>query len=235
MRHDMGRTMQTVLSVVESMGYRPFHAVLNASHYGCPTSRRRTYIVAFRDDLCVSSFDFPDPTMETVSLKDALLPDDETGDYVVCPPHEYRHRQTQALPNANGRSLLRPIRVGEVDGRNGQGYRVYSEFGHAVTICARAGGLGAKAGLYLVNGKVRRPTPRECARVMGFPDSFGFPVSDTQAYRQIGNSVAVPVVRMILEKALATAGLIGRRERSFASTTPSGAPPTDAAPGSPHA
>ena len=65
---------------------------------------------------------------------------------------------------------------------------------------AYGGGAASKTGAYLVDGKIRKLTPRECARVMGFPDSYKIPVTDSQAYKQFGNSVAVPVIQAIAEK-----------------------------------
>jgi DNA (cytosine-5)-methyltransferase 1 len=70
----------------------------------------------------------------------------------------------------------------------------------SATICANGGGLAAKTGAYLINNNPRKLTPRECARLQGYPDSFIIPVSDTQAYKQFGNSVTVNVVKAIAQK-----------------------------------
>ena len=70
--------------------------------------------------------------------------------------------------------------------------------GHAITLSAYGGGAGSKTGLYLVNGKIRKLSPRECARVQGFPDDFILNSSDIQSYKQFGNSVSVNVLQHIL-------------------------------------
>jgi site-specific DNA-cytosine methylase len=95
-----------------------------------------------------------------------------------------------------------PKQIGEV-GKGGQGNRIYDANGIAITQSAQSGGMGSKTGLYWVNTRLRKLTPRECARLQGFPDWFEFPVSDTQAYKQMGNAVTVNVVREIGKELLA--------------------------------
>ena len=95
---------------------------------------------------------------------------------------------------------LRPLRVGTV-GKGGQGERIYSVKGHAVTLSAFGGGVGAKTGMYLVDGKPRRLHPEECRRVMTFPKGFKLHPKRNVCYKQFGNSVAVKVVRLIFEQA----------------------------------
>ena len=91
----------------------------------------------------------------------------------------------------------RPLRIGTV-GKGGQGERVYSPKGHAITLSAFGGGIGAKTGMYLVDGLVRRLHPEECRRLMGFPEGFRLHPRRNVCYKQFGNSVAVPVVREIV-------------------------------------
>jgi len=90
----------------------------------------------------------------------------------------------------------KPIQIGKVN-KGGQGERIYHPFGHAVTLSAFGGGVGAKTGLYFINGKIRRLTPRECARIQGFPDDFILHDSKNECYKQFGNSVAINVVEAI--------------------------------------
>ena len=93
--------------------------------------------------------------------------------------------------------LNKPIQIGKVN-KGGQGERIYHTLGHAITLSAYGGGAGSKTGLYLVNGKIRKLSPRECARVQGFPDDFILNSSDIQSYKQFGNSVSVNVLQHIL-------------------------------------
>ncbi len=93
--------------------------------------------------------------------------------------------------------LNKPIQIGKVN-KGGQGERIYHPLGHAITLSAYGGGVGSKTGLYLVNGKIRKLSPRECARVQGFPENFILNSSDIQSYKQFGNSVSVNVLQHIL-------------------------------------
>lgn len=198
-RHDNGRTLDVVVKTLDEMGYNVFHQVLNASFYGCPTARQRIYFVCFRKNLGIASFEFPSPTNEPVKLSDVLLPDGETKRYVINGRNDVRLIRKEAQSNLFGEYPLKPIRVGVI-GNGGQGERVYNPLGHAITLSAYGGGVASKTGAYLINGKVRKLAPRECARVMGFPDDFKIPVNDAQAYKQFGNSVAVPVLKKIFEQ-----------------------------------
>ena len=204
MSHDNGRTLATIVGALEEIGYRvTTPKVLNASLYGCPTTRERVFIVAIRSDLSATSFRFPEPTNEPVCLADKLLPDSETDRWVVSGRNVFI--DTDAVTRAAGKVALEPVRVGLVDDRNAQGYRIYGAFGHAITLCAHGGGIGAKTGLYWINDRVRRLDPRECLRVMGYPDSFVIPpsVKPEQVRTLTGNSVVVPLVRRVYESILA--------------------------------
>ena len=88
------------------------------------------------------------------------------------------------------------IRIGTV-GKGGQGERIYSPKGIAITLSAHGGGVFAKTGGYLINGKTRKLHPRECARIMGYPDSYLIHPSSSQAYKQFGNSVVVPLIKEV--------------------------------------
>ena len=90
----------------------------------------------------------------------------------------------------------RPIQIGYIN-KNRQGERIYSTKGTAVTLTANGGGKFSKTGGYLVDGKIRKLTPRECARLMGFPEEFKICESNNQAYKQFGNSVVVDVIQYI--------------------------------------
>lgn len=203
-RHDRGRTLRLVRETLEGLGYRVFHQVLNSSYYGAATVRERIYIVGFRDDLGVAEFNFPPPTNEPVKLKDYLESDDLTEKYVIK-RDDVRIDKPLPKPDIFGGYPLRPIRIGTIN-NGGQGERIYSDLGHAITLSAYGGGVASKTGAYLVNDKIRKLSPRECARVMGFPDDFDIPVNDAQAYKQFGNSVVIPVIKKIFEKIISTLG-----------------------------
>lgn len=188
---------------LEGIGYRVFCEVIGAGLHGARTVRERAYLVCVRKDLGITTFEFPKPTFEPLRLADVLLPDSETDACVVDDPRIVI--DTDAVAGAEREPPLGLMQVGGVydaDGKAAQGNRVYHPRGLAVTFCASSGGLGASTGLYLINGRVRTLHPRECARAMGFPDSFVLPpsVSAEQARRLFGNSVVVPVVRRIFDR-----------------------------------
>ena len=93
----------------------------------------------------------------------------------------------------------KPLRIGIVN-KGGQGERIYSPYGTAITLSAYGGGAGAKTGLYKINGVIRKLAPRECARLMGFPDKYKIAENDNVAYKQFGNSVVVDVLRAIISE-----------------------------------
>ena len=195
-RHDKGRTLATILRILEDLDYDVYYETLNASHYGVPQSRERVYIVGFRGDLRMKFFAFPNPSFKKIYLKDIIQTDADDNEYVV------KRRDVKFWDKVQKPSL-HPIQIGIIN-KGGQGERIYSIEGHAVTLSAYGGGAASKTGAYLVDGKIRRLTPRECARVQGFPDSFKLPTTKAQAYKQFGNSVPVPVVKAIMKEILDT-------------------------------
>jgi DNA (cytosine-5)-methyltransferase 1 len=196
-RHDEGRTLQTVESVLQALGYTVFHQVLNASHFGVPQKRERIYILAFRNDLGIQQFRFPTSAHEPKRLIDACLPDTETNAYVIQRDDIQMKASVNVEPDMLGNYPQKPIRIGTVN-KGGQGERIYHPYGHAVTLSAYGGGVGAKTGLYLINDRIRRLAPRECARISGFPDTFQLSPNRNVSYRQFGNTVVVNVLHAIL-------------------------------------
>lgn len=191
-RHDGGRTLKVVQSTMEGLGYFFYWKVLSARDYGVPQKRERVYMVCFRKDLFGGAdFEFPKPFPLTRHVEDFLLPEsDETAAL-------YDERYPMLLnPKKEDKPSSRPIKLGIVN-KGGQGERVYSAKGIAVTLSAYGGGVFAKTGGYLVNGRPRRLHPRECARLMGYPDSYKISKRPNQAYKQFGNSVVVDVLQLI--------------------------------------
>ena len=206
MSHNGGQTMRVTRKLLNEAGYEVFFKVLNASNFGIPQKRERLYFVCFRKDLGVSDFQFPEPIRSDVAVEDVLFP---AHDPLLEGLFIKREDLTlvKELPQCRE---SRPIRIGTV-GKGGQGERVYSPKGHAITLSAFGGGIGAKTGMYLVEGRIRRLHPRECARLMGFPESFQLHERRNVCYKHFGNSVVIPVVQKIfeeIEKSLSEAHLI---------------------------
>lgn len=204
--HDKGRTLKKILQVLDEIGYSAYHQILNASLYGVPQARERVYFVCFRKNLNIPHYSFPEPTMERVSLNDVLEHDADTAQFVISRPDITISKDESTIEDDSiGASLLKPIRIGTIN-KGGQGERIYSPKGHAITLSAYGGGAAGKTGAYLVNKKIRQLTPRECLRAQGFPEEYQFPkeASKSQAYKMCGNSVSVPVLSHIYHSILET-------------------------------
>lgn len=188
--HDNGKTLAVVKATMSELGYS-FHAsVLNAVDFGIPQKRERIYMVCFRNDIDDQYFSFPKPFKLEKHVEDFLLDDEITKDLIVN-RDDIIYNDTIDNKYSN-----KAIRLGIVN-KGGQGERIYSTKGIAITFSAYGGGVFSKTGGYLVNGVPRKLHPRECARLMGFPDTFKITSSRTQAYKQFGNSVVVSVLKYI--------------------------------------
>jgi DNA (cytosine-5)-methyltransferase 1 len=212
-KHDQGKTLKTVLNILEELNYKVFYQVLNASDYGLPQNRERIFLVCFRKDLHINSFKFPPPTYEKVSLYD-FLEDNPIDAKIINRNDIVFTKNYEPQVNLFGELDLpnKPIQVGYVN-KGGQGERIYSPYGHAITLSAYGGGAGAKTGLYYIDGKIRKLSPRECARLQGFPDDFKIISSISQSYKQFGNTVAVNVLKAIISNIYVT-GCFGNREKT---------------------
>ncbi len=197
--HDGGRTLSVVEKTMKKLGYTFFHDILNAADYGIPQSRNRVYMLAFRKDLGVDKFIFPKPVPLKKRVKNILLPKEITSKYEIV-------RDDVIMKQINEKKSTKPLRLGIVN-KGGQGERIYSTLGTAITLSAYGGGVGAKTGIYLVDDKLRRLAPRECARLTGFPDKFKIANNDNIAYKQFGNSVVVDVLQYIIEEIINIGGV----------------------------
>lgn len=189
--HDGGKTLEVVKGTMEELGYVFHQRVLNSVDYGIPQKRERIYMVCFRKDLFVKNFIFPKTVKLTKHVEDYLLKDLSLTEhlYVNRVDTYYNDLKDDIYSNKS-------IRLGIVN-KGGQGERIYSTKGIAITFSAYGGGVFAKTGGYLVNGKPRRLHPRECARLMGYPDSYKISPKPNQAYQQFGNSVVIDVLQYI--------------------------------------
>ncbi len=189
--HDNGRTLEVVRGTMEELGYQFHEKVLNSVNYGIPQKRERIYMVCFRNDLNINQFSYPSPFKLKKHVEDFLLDDEEMVKSLFVT------RQDTYLNGKNDDVYSdKPIRLGIVN-KGGQGERIYSTKGIAITLSAYGGGVFSKTGGYLINGKTRKLHPRECARIMGFPDNYIISDSMNQAYKQFGNSVVVDVLQLI--------------------------------------
>jgi len=208
--HDKRRTMRIISNSLEEIGYRVRSKVLNASNYGVPQSRERTFTVCVRNDVNPrTEYEFPKPTFEDIRLLDILVPPEEASKFEID-FLKFRGAITYDVDPPKFSAAKCPIRIGQINSGR-QGERVYHPDGHSITLSSGGGGIGAKTGLYKVGNVVRRLTPKECARLTGLPEDFIMHDSPNQCYAQFGNSVVVDVVQRVVEE-LTKQGFLGSME-----------------------
>jgi len=194
-RHDKGRTFDVICRILrEELGYELHTRIINARHF-LPQNRERIVLVGFRDG---SAFDWSDlelPPEGNTRMRSVLHPEDGRED----PEAHYTTGDLAVVSSKYTLSdhlwkYLRNYADKHRAAGNGFGYGLVGAGDTCRTLSARYYKDGSEILVNQGDGRnPRRLTPRECARLMGFPDSFRIPVSDTQAYKQFGNSVAVPV------------------------------------------
>lgn len=198
--HDRGRTFGVIKKTFENLGYKVFDSVLNSKDFGVPQNRERIYIVAFRNDIAPDDFFFPKATDNTKRIRDILEKKPVPAKYYLSDVYLETLRKHKARHAAKG---------------NGFGYEIRSWDGISGAIVC--GGMGRERNLLIdkrqkdltptthIKGEVnkegvRKMTPREWARLQGFPDTFKFTVADVHLYKQFGNSVTVNVIEEIAKK-----------------------------------
>lgn len=208
--HDKGKTLSTILKTLrEDLNYYvPEPKIINAKDFGLPQNRERIYIVAFRKDVVSSGFLYPEP----LNIKTSFLDVKEKN--IVSVKYYLSTQYLTTLENHKARH--------ESKG-NGFGYEIIKDDQCANTIMV--GGMGRERNLVIddrltdftpvtkIKGEVnrlgiRRMTPREWARLQGFPDDFDIVVSDAAAYKQFGNSVAIPAIEATAKKIIETLNIV---------------------------
>ncbi|HEX3986810.1 MAG TPA: DNA (cytosine-5-)-methyltransferase [Acidobacteriaceae bacterium] len=196
--HDQGRTFRVIRQTLEEeLGYQISFRVLDAAHF-VPQHRERILIAGFREATPFSLDDLPLPDAG-VKLRAVLHP--ENGSEAAEEPYTLAPRASVNPKYTLTQHLWRYLQNYAAKHRaagNGFGYGLVDGDSIARTLSARYYKDGSE--ILVSRGPRRSPrrlTPRECARLMGFPDTYRIPVSDTQAYKQFGNSVAVPVIAAV--------------------------------------
>ncbi len=180
--HDKGNTFKVVKESLENLGYTVSAKVLNAKDFGVPQNRERIYIIALLNS---EEFSYPSP-LNTETKLGNILDDNVDKKYTISDKLWAGHQRRKREHQAKG---------------NGFGYSLFNESSlYTSTISARYYKDGSEILIAQKGLNPRKITPREAARLQGFPEDFKIPVSDTQAYRQFGNSVAVPVIEALAKK-----------------------------------
>ena len=183
--HDGHITFRVIRDTLEALGYHFRHRVIDAQTW-VPQHRERTFMVCLhRDVFGDDAFEFPEPPLglPRPTIRDILDPE---------PPEKYRLSQHLW-------DYLQAYSAKHRAAGNGFGYGLVGPDSVSRTLSARYHKDGSEILVRTDRSTPRRLTPRECARLMGFPDTFIIPVSDTQAYRQFGNSVVMPVVAYLAQ------------------------------------
>jgi len=195
--HDKGRTFKVITQTFENLGYKVFSKVLNSKDFGVPQNRERIYIVAFRNDISPADFAFPESTDSSKRLIDIREKEAVPAKYYLSETYMDTLIRHKARHAAKG---------------NGFGYEIRDWDGIAGAIVC--GGMGRERNLVIdkrqtnlvptthIKGEInkdgiRKMTPREWARLQGFPDTFKLPLADVHLYKQFGNSVTVNVIEAI--------------------------------------
>ena len=200
--HDRGRTLETILNVLrgnqEDGGleyFVPEPQVMNARDFGVPQNRERIFIVGFRKDLNIDDFKYPSPHKDKKAFREVKEREVPSTKYFLSTRYLQTLRNHKARHESKG---------------NGFGFEIIEDDSIANAIVV--GGMGRERNLVYddritnyepetkIKGEVnrefiRKMTPREWARLQGFPDNFLIPVADASAYKQFGNSVAVPAIQ----------------------------------------
>lgn len=185
--HDGGKTFATIKMTLEQLGYAITPVLFKAKDFGVPQNRERIYIIGFNKKKVKNykSFKLPTPPCTKTCVGDIL--DKEVSDKFTI---------SDTLWKGHQRRKAEHIQKG-----NGFGYTLFNaESPYTNTISARYYKDGSEILIEQEGKNPRKLTPRECARLQGFPENFIIPVSDTQAYKEFGNSVAVPVIHAIAEE-----------------------------------
>lgn len=181
------------LKYLEGLGYHNYWKVLNAVDYGAPQSRERVFVISILDDDI--TFNFPDPQPRTIKLKDILDPKEKIPNNMYMNDRPFTFRQN---PSESENGL---IHIGNLEMAGNEAIkRVYSPEGVCPTLTTMTGGH-RQPKIYQEDEGVRKLTPRECWAVMGFNhedfDKVEGKLSNTQLYKQAGNTICVPCLEAI--------------------------------------
>lgn len=203
--HDKGRTWDVVQRVFHSLDYHIFYKIINAEEQGIPQTRRRIFVVGFRET--VDNFDFPPVKELQYRMQDFLLDNVAYGNFISENGRIVLKKGGQDIPEKY--FLSEKILPGIMSSGTGGFYMtpeidlpIARPLMSSMHKMHRAG----EDNYVTTGGRIRKLTPRECLRLMGFTDDFKQVVSDTQMYRQAGNSIVVDVFIQLISQILKTIG-----------------------------
>lgn len=190
--HDQGKTLKTILTILDELNYYvPEPQVLNAYHFGIPQNRERIIIVGFNKDYLPKNFKefkYPVGQVDEMVCVGDILEESVSDRFTISDKLYQGHLARKKMHKAKG---------------NGFGFCLFNkESKYTSTISARYYKDGSEALIEQLGKNPRMLTPRECARLQGFPDEFIIPVSNARSYKQFGNSVCIPVIEAVAKAML---------------------------------
>lgn len=191
--HDKGKTLKVILSVLDELNYYvPDPEVLNAYHFGVPQNRERIIIVGFNKDYLPDNYEefiYPKGVIDETVCVGNILEDVVSDRFTISDKLYEGHLSRKKMHEKKG---------------NGFGFCLFNKDSkYTSTISARYYKDGSEALIEQDGKNPRMLTPRECARLQGFPDEFIIPVSNAQSYKQFGNSVCIPVIEAVAKAMIA--------------------------------
>lgn len=230
--HDQGRTFATVLNTFNELGYNYHYQVLNAKDYGIPQSRQRIFVIGFRDHDLGKNFKFPEKQELKYTMADFLIGKVDAkysltpkgmnfvrnekrlekgytqinGEIALC---QTANQQYNCIGDFVGdkyflsEKLIKTIMATEATNMKFNP-TINTDIAKTLVATMHKMHRASMDNYVTVEGKLRRLTPRECLRLMGFPDTFKLVVSDIQGYKQAGNSIVVDVLMAILSEIIQT-------------------------------
>lgn len=193
--HDSGRTLKVIKNTLEEIGYVVNYKVMNAKDYGIPQNRNRWYCVAIRKDIYNKEFKFPNKKSLKFTV-DQIIDPKVKGGYdsteialANINKHIEKFKTSERFKKGSKNIIANEIRASKCNFRN-----------DGISPCLTAKmGTGGNNIPVIVNYK-RKLTEKECLKIMGFPETYKIKENNMQSYKQIGNSVVVPIIKDIGEK-----------------------------------
>jgi len=196
LNHDKGKTIQTIKDILTNIGYHLYIDILSPHiHANIPQNRERIFIVGFKNK---NNFSFPGKISLTNKWRDLIDPNKQEDRYYYNNINSPSH--VKIIEHVKSKDIIYQYR---------RYYIRENKSGICPTLTANMGTGGHNVPLIVDNWGIRKLTPRECARFQGFPDSFIFPIigrgsGDSHLYKQIGNSVCIPLIKIITHNIIKT-------------------------------
>ena len=200
LKHDNGNTWKVISNTFDSLGYKINYKLLDSKDYNIPQTRRRIFVIGFRED--INTFEFPKELDLEYTMQDFLETNVTFGNYTA---NEKGINLKYSTGEIDQKYFLSDKVLAHVMSTGTKGYYTKPEIDLKIarpllSSMHKMHRAGVDNYVTCTNGRIRRLTPRECLRLMGYDDTFKQVVSDTQMYKQAGNSIVVDVMAKVIEQ-----------------------------------